>query len=375
LQDYQVARREGRLCVCYGGKNAAKSCRQEFFHSMCLFAQIYLCCITALLTQGDEKVNLSLCDPHFDYSKKLTSPYLFRLSMTGHTYANNTTRDNLPAELDLSQFLYEDIDVSNFIDVKSWAPFYDEIPMDPYIKEGYRYKAVGWFRVKHRMAVAIPGIDERIAAVNELSGMSNDESKRCLSTAPPAWESPEGYQLWKLPQYCMQQSIKYNPVHGDMRREYPPISKSIVDSDDFHKLLIHYATFFGWSDAVVLVQFQRVDCLAGRVGLPAVEGFHQDGNRHVAMLVVNRNNITEDSGVSQYAMDENGKRADELVFNEVIPAGHLIYWNDKRVWHYGTELKVAETSVNGGRGIRDIIIMSAKTPPANMPMGPVVEHL
>src|SRR3569833_3088994 len=116
------------------------------------------------------------------------------------------------------------------------------------------------------MAEAKPGKDERIAALNELSGMSNTESSKYLSSAPPVWESPEGYQLWKFPQYCMQQSIKYNPVHGDMRREYPPISGNIVDSDDFHKLLIHYATFFGWSDAVVLVQFQRVDCLAGRVG-------------------------------------------------------------------------------------------------------------
>ena len=53
------------------------------------------------------------------------------------------------------------------------------------------------------------------------------------------------------------------------------------------------------------------------------------------------------------------------------PPGTIIYWNDKRVWHYGTDIKVADVNANGGRGTRDIIIMSAKTPPANMPMGPV----
>lgn len=89
------------------------------------------------------------------------------------------------------------------------------------------------------------------------------------------------------------------------------------------------------------------------------------------MLVVNRNNLTSNSGVSQYVMDDNGKKTDELIFNEVIPAGQLIFWNDKRVWHYGTELKVANPNINGGRGTRDIIIMSAKTPPANMPLGPI----
>ncbi|MFL5740895.1 MAG: 2OG-Fe dioxygenase family protein [Flavisolibacter sp.] len=277
-----------------------------------------------------------------------------------------------PRELDLSQFLFESMDASSFMNIKSWSKFFDLIPVDPYIREGYRYKAIAWFRVKHDKASAIAEIDQHILQVNKLSGMSEEQSKKFLSSSPASWHSNEtGYSVWKLPQYAMQQSIQYNPVHGDMRREYPRIDESIMDSEDFHRLLIHYASFFGWSDAIVLVQFQRVDCLANRIGQPTVEGFHQDGNRHVGMLVVNRENITDDSGVSQYVMDENGKKTDHLIFDEVLPPGKLIYWNDKRVWHYGSDLKLANPNVNGGRGVRDIIIMSAKTPPANMPIGPV----
>lgn len=277
-----------------------------------------------------------------------------------------------PAELDLASFLYQSIDASRFMDVQGWSSFFDAIPRDPYIKDGYRYKSIAWFRVKHSKAAAMAEIDEHLAAVNTLSGMSDEMGRRYLSAAPPAWQSEEsGYACWNLPQYALQQSIKYNPVHGDMRREYPRISDRITDSGDFHRLLSCYGSFFGWGDAIVLVQFQRVDCLAGRAGLPAVEGFHQDGNRHVGMLVVNRLNLTDDSGVSQYVLDDHGKKTDELIFNEVIPAGRLIFWNDKRVWHYGTEIKVADPSVNGGRGLRDIVILSAKTPPANMPIGPV----
>jgi hypothetical protein len=279
-----------------------------------------------------------------------------------------------PEELDLSNFLYEAIDASTFLDTGKWGHFFDRIPVDPYIKEGYRFKAIAWFRVKHNQVTPVEGIDQHIASVNELSGISKEESKNYLSGSGPTWHSKEtGYDVWNLPQYAMQQSIKYNPVHGDMRREYPRVSDAVIDSEDFHKLLIHYASFFGWDDAIVLVQFQRVDCLTGRTGLPTVEGFHQDGNRHVGMLVVNRNNITGDSGVSQYAMDDNGKKAEELIFDEVLSPGQLIYWNDKRVWHYGSELKVLNPEINGGRGVRDIIIMSAKTPPANMPIGPVPE--
>lgn len=286
--------------------------------------------------------------------------------------APSITLDKLPIEKDLSDFIYESIDASSFINVNTWSEFFDSIPVDPYIKDGYRYKAIAWFRIKHNKATAIKEIDERILAINKLSKMNEDESNQYTSNGKPTWRSEEtGYECWNLPQYAMQQSILYNPVHGDMRREYPRISENIINSEDFHQLLIHYASFFGWSDAIVLVQFQRVDCFANRIGQPTVEGFHQDGNRHVGMLIVNRNNIANDSGVSQYVMDNNGKKTDDLIFNSVIPPGTLIYWNDKRVWHYGTDIKVADVNANGGRGTRDIIIMSAKTPPANMPMGPV----
>ena len=281
-----------------------------------------------------------------------------------------------PFERDLSNFIYESVDALPFINVNAWSDFFDAIPADPYIKDGYRYKAIAWFRIKHSKAPAIKEIDERIVAINKLSGMNEDESNQYTSNSRPTWKSEEtGYACWNLPQYAMQQSILYNPVHGDMRREYPHISESIINSEDFHRLLIHYATFFGWNDAIVLVQFQRVDCFVNRKGQPTIEGFHQDGNRHVGMLIVNRTNITDDSGVSQYVMDDNGKKTDELIFDAVVPPGTLIYWNDKRVWHYGTDIKVADANANNGRGTRDIIIMSAKTPPANMPMGPVTIKL
>ncbi len=297
----------------------------------------------------------------------------------GSNHINPTTANSVngqpPVELDLSTFLYESIDASTFMNVKGWSKYYDKIPVDPYVKDGYRYKSIAWFRIKHQDVPANEGIDKHISAVNQLSGMDEAKSNNYLSSSQPSWRSAEtGYACWNLPQYAMQQSILYNPVHGDMRREYTPINDQIINSDDFHKLLIHYATYFGWSDAIVLVQFQRVDCSADRIGQPTIEGFHQDGNRHVAMLIVDRNNVSDDSGVSQYVMDDNGKKAEELIFNEVIPPGQLIYWNDKRVWHYGTELKAADTNVNGGRGVRDIVILSAKTPPANMPIGPVPEQ-
>ena len=283
--------------------------------------------------------------------------------------------DRSPHPIALSEFLYEIVDVSSMIDVKALAASYSSIPVDPYVQEGYRYKALAWLRVKHRLGTVNPAIDEHIARANERSGMSPERSRAHLSDAPPSWTSDEtGYLCWRLPQYSLAQSKAYNPVHGDLRREYPPIDPRLLDGPDLRRLVFHYASRFEWNDAIVLVQFQRVECLPGRPGRVAVEGFHQDGNQHVAMLIVDRVNVTDDSGVSQYKMDANGKMTDEMVFDAVVPPGHLVYWNDKRVWHYGTDIEIADPAASGGRGFRDIVILSAKEPPAHVPMAPVPDR-
>ena len=69
------------------------------------------------------------------------------------------------------------------------------------------------------------------------------------------------------------------------------------------------------------------------------------------LLSLVRIRITNDSGVSQYKLDAAGKMSDEMmVFDAVVPPGHLIYLNDRRVWHYGTDVEIADPAANGGRG-------------------------
>ena len=124
--------------------------------------------------------------------------------MSADNQATNYT-SNLAVELDLSKFLYQSFDASNFLHVGNWSRYFDEIPVDPYVKEGYRYKSIAWFRVKHRQSPANEGIDQHIATVNQLSGMNDEASRSYLSTSTPSWQSNEtGYQCWDLPQYALQ---------------------------------------------------------------------------------------------------------------------------------------------------------------------------
>src|SRR5689334_14325968 len=105
-----------------------------------------------------------------------------------------------PVPLPLAEFLFDTADVSTSIDTTRWARFFDEIPADPYVPEGYRYKAVAWLRVKHAQAPSNPAIDDHIARANEASGMSPERSRALQSGGPPTWVSREtGYACWKLP--------------------------------------------------------------------------------------------------------------------------------------------------------------------------------
>jgi len=142
----------------------------------------------------------------------------------------------------------------------------DTIPADPYVKQGFRFKSIGWFRIKHHKAKPDINIENKIKLVNEKSGLTTGDKDKSAD-----W-TLDGYDFWHLPQYGMQQSSAYNPVHGDLCRYYPSIPSSMVQRSDFRDLLLLYAKFFQWEDEVVLLQFQRIDALPQRPGIPAVEG-------------------------------------------------------------------------------------------------------
>jgi len=293
------------------------------------------------------------------------------MSATPTINAESPTREAvLPDPLDLDRFLFELGDSLINTTTPAWAECYANIPVDPYIKEGYRHKQTAWFRVKHVAASPNRGIDQHLRTINDMSGMDSRLSASLLSGSEPSWVDAQ-YLVWDLPQYALQQSLQYNPVHGDIARKYGSITPEFRRSKDVRSIVINYASRFRIHDAIILLQFQRVDCLVSREGRPAVEGWHQDGNRHVGILLVDRVNVKPDSGVSQFALDEQGKCGTELLFNAVLKAGQLVYWNDKKLWHYGTPIFINDHMSNSGRGYRDIVIMSAKTPPQNLPLGPV----
>eukprot|EP00128_Syssomonas_multiformis_P004607 Colp12_sorted_trinity150504_noHs@27795 len=253
-----------------------------------------------------------------------------------------------PVAKDLTDFVFEIVDATPFVDLSAWTKYMDTLPLDPYVKEGYRRKSIGWFRIKHNNCESDAGIDEKISRVNIASEIVEDTT----STAKPTWVR-EPYSIWHLPQYGLQQSAAYNPVHGDLCRHYPAIDSKFIEDHDVCALLVHYANYMQWEDEVVLLQFQSITASAEQPGIPAVEGFHKDGNEHAGMLIVERRNLV--GAATQISKDAEGK---ELIYDEAIPVGRLLYWNDKAIWHYATPFTVVD-SEKGGMGVRHVVLMSA----------------
>ncbi|KAJ3128731.1 hypothetical protein HK098_003723 [Nowakowskiella sp. JEL0407] len=243
---------------------------------------------------------------------------------------------------DLTNFIFELISLHDHINLSEWAKYMDEIPADPYVHEGYRFKSIGWFRVKRNDSEPDPLIDQKIMSLSE----SSNDADRFTS-------KDDEFAIWHLPLHGLQQSADYNPVHGNICRYYSGIPLRITERKDFTELLVHYAKFMEWNDDVVLLQFQRIRAFKDVDGITAVEGFHKDGNEHAGMLIVQRRNVV--GGVSQVSTDSEGKN---LVLDQVLPVGCLIYWNDKSVWHYATPIKVSSLQADS-EGFRDVVLMSA----------------
>src|SRR5687768_795454 len=126
-------------------------------------------------------------------------------------------------------------DLNDNVKIKEWDKFFSNCPKDPYVEAGFRYKSISWH-----------------------SGVDNN------------------FKL--LPHAPLFQEKKYNQIHGDISRDYPPIENELLKREDFQQLLYKFSTLCQLkSSDVILVQLQRIDCHSNQPGLTALEGFHRDG--------------------------------------------------------------------------------------------------
>lgn len=184
--------------------------------------------------------------------------------------------------------------------------FFNDLPVDPYVKGKYRFRRLSRF-------------------------------------------TAAGNELVKLPHGYLFQSKEYNPLVGDIKREFAEIDDALTQLDDFKKLV------FAFIDACKLhpeseigVHQIRTTCSLNNFGNPAPEGIHRDGTDFIGIFCVNRENIQ--GGETHLYVEKKEKP----VFKKILNPGELLLVNDREFFHFTTPIK----PTSDAQGVRDVFVLT-----------------
>jgi hypothetical protein len=195
----------------------------------------------------------------------------------------------------------------NSINPESFAPYFNNLPVDPYIKGNYRLRRLSRFTVS-------------------------------------------GEQLIKLPHGYLFQSKSYNPLLGDVKREFAELEDGIIELDSFKKMVLAFSDSCKLHpEAEIGVHQIRTICSPENMGNPAPEGIHQDGTDFIGIFSVKRENIQGGETHLYTAKKE------KPVFSKVLKPGELLLVNDHDFFHFTTPIKPQ----TDGLGIRDVFVLTS----------------
>ncbi|MBW4687205.1 MAG: 2OG-Fe dioxygenase family protein [Komarekiella atlantica HA4396-MV6] len=195
----------------------------------------------------------------------------------------------------------------NSINLEGFKQFFNELPVDPYIKGNYRLRRLSRFIV------------------------SRDN-------------------LIKLPHGYLFQSKEYNPLLGDLKREFAELDDTLIELDIFKNLVLAFSDSCKLHpEAEIGVHQIRTICSPDNLGNPAPEGIHQDGTDFIAIFSVDRDNIQGGETHLYTAKKE------KPVFSKILNPGELLLVNDHDFFHFTTPIK----PLTDAQGTRDVFVLTS----------------
>ena len=190
--------------------------------------------------------------------------------------------------------------------------FWDDLPRDPYLKDGGRYR----FR-RH--------------ASYEI----------------------QGDHLHLVPHRAHWQSLNYNALHGGIERWFEPVQERLLQDPAWQSVLLGLANLFNGLKPVktwfVEAHQFRIDTTDG-IGRPTPEGAHRDGVDFVVVILLNRVSV---KGGETRIFDAVGSAG--LRFTLTQPWSALIM-NDERMIHESTPIQPL-----GNYGYRDTLVLTYRS--------------
>jgi hypothetical protein len=195
----------------------------------------------------------------------------------------------------------------NSINPEGFKAFFSNMSIDPYIKGTYRSRRLSRFTVS-------------------------------------------GNQLIKLAHGYLFQSKEYNPLVGDIKREFAELEDALIELDIFKNLVLAFSDSCKLHpEAEIGVHQIRTICSADNLGNPAPEGIHQDGTDFIGIFSVDRDNIQ--GGETHLYTDKKEKP----VFSKVLNPGELLLVNDHDFFHFTTPIKPQIDA----QGSRDVFVLTS----------------
>jgi hypothetical protein len=195
----------------------------------------------------------------------------------------------------------------NAIDPEAFKPFFRNLPVDPNIHGHYRYRRLSRFRITER-------------------------------------------GLEKMAHGYLFQSREYNPLVGDIKREFAELEEELIRFEMLTALALVFRDFCALrpGDDIGVHQI-RTTCSPESSGNPAPEGIHRDGTRFVCIYAVDRDNVQGGKTHLYTRKNENP------VFDKVLFPGELLLINDRKFFHFTTPVRPA----GPGRGSRDVFVLTS----------------
>ena len=195
----------------------------------------------------------------------------------------------------------------NSIELNKIKPFFASLPVDPYIKGHYRLRRFSRFTV-----------------------LGND--------------------LIKLPHGYFLQSKDYNPLLGNIKREFAELDDALLELEEFKKLVLAFSDSCKLHpEAEIGVHQIRITCSPTNYGNPAPEGIHRDGTDFIGILAIDRENIQ--GGETHLYLS----RKEKPVFSKILNPGEMVLVNDHEFLHYTTPIKPTSEQP----GTRDVFVMTS----------------
>lgn len=192
------------------------------------------------------------------------------------------------------------------IQVKPMQPYFDGLPADPYLEGNYRFRRLSHFKVV-------------------------------------------GDRLHQLPHRQLFQSKAYNPILGDVVREYEELEEGLIQQVDFQSIIwefYQYCQLCSPSNEIAVHQIRTTASLQ-KIGNPAPEGIHRDGVNLVGIFSVNRYGV-EGAETHLY----QGKE-EKPIFSKVLNSGEFLIFRDDQYFHYTSPIKATEDE-----GVRDVFVLT-----------------